>query len=111
MLRLYGDEEFQGREPGAKIDYDYMDPAYGIGSGGSLDTAGAGKDKATKEKEASKDPSHKDITERIAKSDFGALSDEQLTTALQKAIEKEDYPLAARIRDELNSRKGGTDNE
>ncbi len=94
MLRLYGSEEYMGRQPGEAIEYEY-----------DKEDIQAAKPKTAKGGAASKD-----ITDRIAKADFGTLSDEMLKDALEKAIAKEDYALAARLRDEINSRKGDGNN-
>ncbi|SCW46283.1 UvrB/uvrC motif-containing protein [Ruminococcaceae bacterium YRB3002] len=122
LLKMYGDESYCGREPGTRIDYDYLDS--GVTGGGDEDRIvpeedelpfvpvnGGQGDQAAGTPEQPNAQEHKDITERIAKSDLGMLSDDQLRQALKKAISKEDYKLAARIRDELNSRKGGSDDE
>ena len=89
MLRTYGSDQYEGRAPGETLDYNY-------------ESAPADKPAVKKAKKQSKD-----ITERISKADFGTLSDEQLDMAMKQAVEKEDFALAARIRDEINSRKGG----
>ncbi len=94
MLRLYGSEEYMGRQPGEAIEYEY-----------DKENIQEAKPKTAKGGVASKD-----ITDRIAKADFGTLSDEMLKDALEKAIAKEDYALAARLRDEINSRKGDGNN-
>ena len=100
MLRLYGSEEYMGRQPGETIAYEYDD---GVKTEADI-PAEAKADIKAEEKP-------KDMVDRIKKADFGTLSDEQLQDAMKKAIEKEDFALAARIRDELNSRKGEGDNE
>jgi len=94
LLRLYGSEEYMGRLPGEPIEYEYD------------------KETVSPAKPAShtKEAPVKDITDRIAKADFGTLSDEMLKDALDKAVAKEDYTLAARLRDEINSRKGDNGN-
>ena len=94
MLRLYGSEEYMGRRPGEAIEYEYDKEDI----------------QAPKPKTAGKESATKDITDRIAKADFGTLSDEMLKDALEKAIAKEDYTLAARLRDEINSSKGDGNN-
>lgn len=43
--------------------------------------------------------------EKSGKSDLSSLSEEELNRLLRQAVEKEDYELASRIRDELNRRK------
>jgi bifunctional DNase/RNase len=43
--------------------------------------------------------------ENSGKSDLSSLSEEELNRLLRQAVEKEDYELASRIRDELNRRK------
>jgi len=43
--------------------------------------------------------------ENSGKSDLSSLSEEELNRLLRQAVEKEDYELATRIRDELNRRK------
>jgi len=89
MLKLYGSDEYVGRLPGEPIEYEY-------------DKIPESSDKPA----AADKPKAKDIVDRIAKADFGTLSDEQLEDALKKAVEKEDFTLAARLRDEINLRKG-----
>ena len=94
MLKQFGSEEFAGRLPGEPLEYDFDEmPEAGV------------------RKEIPEEKPKKDITDRIAKADFGTLSDEQLQEALAKAVEKEDFALAARLRDEINSRKGDGSNE
>ena len=93
MLKLYGSDEYAGRLPGEPIDYEYDSEP------GSPAAEEAPKPKA------------KDLTERISKADFGTLSDDQLKEALQQAVEKEDFALAARLRDEINLRKGDNGND
>ena len=92
MLRQYGSDVYSGRLPGEPIEYEYTDSVE--------DTAPA----------EHKSSGKKDLTERIAKADFGALSDEQLQDAMEQAIAKEDFVLAAKIRDEIRSRKGDNGN-
>jgi len=45
------------------------------------------------------------LEEKSGKSDLSSLSEEELNRLLRQAVEKEDYELATRIRDELNRRK------
>ena len=97
MLRLYGSEEYLGRQPGEPIEYDY-------------DKAEVTEASEPEAEPAKHTQESKDMIDRIAKSDFGTLSDEMLKDALDKAIAKEDYTLAARLRDEINSRKGDGSN-
>ena len=99
MLRLYGSEEYMGRQPGETIAYEYDD-------GVKTETSVPAETVPDRKEEKSKD-----MVDRIKKADFGTLSDEQLQEAMKKAVEKEDFALAARLRDELNSRKGEGDNE
>jgi len=61
--------------------------------------------------ELEKSSENEDITgeetreEKSGKSDLSSLSEEELNRLLRQAVEKEDYELASRIRDELNRRK------
>lgn len=92
MLRSYGSDQYTGRIPGLPVECAYE------------------PELPSEQTEASVKNSNKhtkDMTERIAKADFGTLSDEQLEEAMKQAISKEDFALAARIRDEINSRKDG----
>lgn len=102
MLRLYGSEEYMGRQPGESIEYEYDDGVKSEGTSSVDSPVMAGRAEEGKPK---------DMVDRIKKADFGTLSDEQLQEAMKKAVEKEDFALAARIRDELNSRKGEGSNE
>ena len=45
--------------------------------------------------------------DKIRKADLGMVPDDDLEEAMKTAAEAEDYVLAAKIRDEIRSRKGG----
>ena len=96
MLRLFGSDEFCGRQPGEAIEYDYDEIP---------------SDVLPSQKEEHKEVKSKDRVDRIAKADFGTLSEEKLQEALEQAVAKEDFTLAARLRDEIKSRKGGQADE
>ena len=74
-----------------------------MGDGQTEDkTVSAEEDKESSDKGAL--VSAEDI-EKIRTGDIGEMTEEELKKALELAIKDEDYILAAKIRDEINSRK------
>ena len=89
-----GSEEKAGNE----------DVAKGTSKKESTGKSNVGRATARKTK---KTATTEDRLEKIKKSDLGMMSDKDLEKAMKDAVEKEDYVLAARLRDELKSRKEG----
>ena len=94
MFRLYGSNEYMGTKPGERIEYEFDDAS--------------GEEMQILEKKAPEKKTE-DLADHMAKADLGTVSDEKLEQALKEAIAKEDFVLAARLRDEIRSRKGGKD--
>ena len=58
-------------------------------------------------KESDKKPeTKKSIYEKLLKADLGMVDDDDLHEAMLQAAAAEDYVFAAKLRDELKSRKG-----
>ncbi len=65
------------------------------------------EEEATKEKEATGVPAKKEAkpAAKTADEDFSGKTPEELKELLQKALDREDYENASKIRDEMNRRK------
>lgn len=102
ILKLQGSSEYMGRKPGETSDIEIAT---------SDVTAPAKKeetkavDKPEPKKEKAKDD--KDILETLRQADLGTVPDELLEQGMKQAAKVEDYDLAVRLRDELQSRKEG----
>ncbi|MBR6483988.1 MAG: UvrB/UvrC motif-containing protein [Clostridiales bacterium] len=103
ILKSQGSSEYKGRAPGEGVELKMDGPA-AEGPGEKTPKAKAAPKSAPK---PPKEPTKKDLLERIKKADLGMISDSDLEEAMKLAAEKEDYDLAARFRDELKSRKEG----
>lgn len=113
ILKRQGNSKYKGRNPGEAINLDELL------DGESDDEAKAqeAKPKKTTVKKTSK-PEEKKVEQKesktdkedklakLSKADLGMLSDSDLNEGMKLAVEKEDYALAARFRDELKGRKG-----
>ena len=91
ILKRQGSSEYKGRKPGENADI-------------------KGEAVVTVETEEAKPAPAKietDVLDRLKNADLGTVTDELLEEGMKKAAEAEDYQLAARLRDELMSRKGG----
>lgn len=98
LLKDQGSTEYMGRMPAQ-----YEPVAADLEEGemeGKEDAAIEGKETADKADSMSAE----DI-EKIKTGDIGEMTEEELKKALELAIKDEDYIQAAKIRDEINSRK------
>ncbi|MBO4461145.1 MAG: UvrB/UvrC motif-containing protein [Clostridiales bacterium] len=98
LLKDQGSTEYMGRMP-AHYEPVVSDPG-DIGTEGKIEESGESKDNAGEGISISDE----DI-EKIRTQDIGDMTDEELKKALELAVKDEDYVLAAKIRDEINSRK------
>ncbi|MBO4636215.1 MAG: UvrB/UvrC motif-containing protein [Clostridiales bacterium] len=105
LLRKQGSTEYVGRVPGVPaegIDDEVKEP--------SKEEPAPAKPAVSEAKEEKPSPDIKkkeDILERIKNADLGMVTDDDLQEAMNMAVDAEDYLLAARLRDELRSRRGG----
>ena len=86
ILKRQGSSEYLGRKPAEQTD---------------IVTDTEVKEPSKKEKT--------DLLEKLRKADLGTVPDDMLEEGMQKAVKAEDYELAATLRDELKSRKGGNE--
>ena len=96
MKRQQGESEYAGRKPGLTPEDSRIthEPA----------KAPEAKPEEPKKEEASAES--KDRLARLEKGDLGMLTDDELKEGMKLATQAENYPLAIRLRDELNGRKG-----
>lgn len=94
LLKDQGSTEYLGRMP-AQYDAE------------SLSSKTEGSDKEDKDNEPAEEPAPEEET--IGDGDLTKLTEDQLKKGLAKAVKDEDYILAAKIRDELNKRKEGSE--
>lgn len=117
-LRLQGSSEYRGRKPGQKsdilVDIDAGDVADEQTNTSDnpfvqpLRMSNDSEEKVEEKKEEEKKPeTKKSIYEKLMKADLGMVSDDDLEQAMKQAAEAEDYAFAAKLRDELKSRKEG----
>ena len=112
LLKEQGSTEYLGRTP-AKYDPDFKadtkaDEVEEILNSGSK--AASGNEAEDKESINITDKTD-EIKESFYEGKIGDFSMEELKKALETAVKAEDYILAAKIRDELNSRKEGGNEE
>lgn len=97
LMRTQANVEHLGRKPGVVSD------------SSSLKKVTEVKDFDVEELKAAaaeEESINEDKLSRLANSDLGMLSDEELKDAIKLAVETENYLLAARFRDELKGREG-----
>lgn len=103
LLRTQGSTEYLGRTPGkaaSGIDVKPEEP--------DPQTDSKEEKKPVTEVKAEEKKNDKALTlDKIRKADLGMVPDDDLEEAMKTAAEAEDYVLAAKIRDEIRSRKGG----
>ncbi len=116
ILKRQGSSEYLGRKPGkaAETTSNVTEPVPG-----QIPDAPAAKDVSAKtpaqaageEKSQKVQPDatqdDKAILDRLRKADLGTVPDDVLEDGMKRAAAAEDYDLAARLRDELKSRKEG----
>ena len=116
ILKRQGSSEYLGRKPGkaAETTSNVTEPVSGQipDSPAAKDvsaktpTQAAGEEKPQKvQPDAAQDD--KAILDRLRKADLGTVPDDVLEDGMKRAAAAEDYDLAARLRDELKSRKEG----
>lgn len=101
ILKRQGSSDYLGRNPGDEIVI--PEESEQMAAEDAADEENKEQQPVPEKKPAGK---KKDILEKIKNADLGMVSDEDLKEAMKLAAEKEDYDLAAKFRDELNSRKG-----
>ena len=114
-LRLQGSSEYRGRQPGQKAD---ILPDIDVSNAEEENNVPTdnpfvqplrmnnSEDKSEdKSKAENTDEPKKSLYEKLQKADLGMVSDEDLENAMKQAAEAEDYAFAAKLRDELKSRK------
>ena len=104
ILKRQGSSEYKGRKPGTRAEIEEsgeteLEPK-------TPDKRAAAAKPEPEKKEDPKPSSKADLLEKIKKADLGTVSDDDLKEAMMLAAKNEDYDLAARLRDELKSRKG-----
>lgn len=117
-LRLQGSSEYMGRKPGEKADImpdielnnlEEAEVENTTGDSPFVQPLRMKKDSEVKEnnnKESDKkSETKKSIYERLLKADLGMVDDDDLHEAMLQAAAAEDYVFAAKLRDELKSRK------
>ena len=110
ILKLQGSSEYMGRKPSVSAGVKLKD----IPTDEPDDTKAEDKPKpirpkspVPKKQEAEPKPEQKDMLEKLKNADLGTVPDDMLEEGMKKAAAAEDYALAAKLRDELKSRKGG----
>ena len=107
ILKRQGSSEYLGRKPGkaAETTSNVTEPVPGqIPDAPAAQAAGEEKPQKVQPDAAQDD---KAILDRLRKADFGTVPDDVLEDGMKRAAAAEDYDLAARLRDELKSRKEG----
>ena len=112
ILKLQGSSEYMGRKPGTGAEVKITAPVEEAMPEAKPEAKPAVK---TETKAAAEAPAeqaepkkdNKELLETLMKADLGTVSDEKLEEGMKMAAQAEDYTLAARLRDELKSRKGG----
>lgn len=102
MLRRQGSTEYMGRKPGEKAD---IMPDIEIKEVEEAVPEVKKEDVPEKKPEISE--SKKTLYEKLMKADLGMVDDNDIEEAMKEAAAAEDYVFAARLRDELKSRKEG----
>lgn len=107
ILKRQGSSEYLGRKPGkaAETTSNVSEPVPGqIPDAPAAQAAGEEKPQKVQPDAAQDD---KAILDRLRKADLGTVPDDVLEDGMKRAAAAEDYDLAARLRDELKSRKEG----
>lgn len=107
ILKRQGSSEYLGRKPGkaAETTSNVTEPVSGqIPDAPAAQAAGEEKPQKVQPDAAQDD---KAILDRLRKADLGTVPDDILEDGMKRAAAAEDYDLAARLRDELKSRKEG----
>ena len=107
ILKRQGSSEYLGRKPGkaAETTSNVTEPVPGqIPDAPAAKAAGEEKPQKVQPDAAQDD---KAILDRLRKADLGTVPDDVLEDGMKRAAAAEDYDLAARLRDELKSRKEG----
>lgn len=107
ILKRQGSSEYLGRKPGkaAETTSNVTEPVPGqIPDAPAAQAAGEEKPQKVQPDAAQDD---KAILDRLRKADLGTVPDDVLEDGMKRAAAAEDYDLAARLRDELKSRKEG----
>lgn len=107
ILKRQGSSEYLGRKPGkaAETTSNVTEPVPGqIPDAPAAQAAGEEKSQKVQPDAAQDD---KAILDRLRKADLGTVPDDVLEDGMKRAAAAEDYDLAARLRDELKSRKEG----
>lgn len=99
LLKRMGSSEYKGRKPGEHAEHKFFFEE-------NKEEEKSAPDKAPVNEEKKPETKGDLSLEKIAKADLGMIPTEILEDAMMKAAQKEDYMLAARLRDEINSRKG-----
>ncbi|MBR1797507.1 MAG: hypothetical protein IJ757_05825 [Clostridiales bacterium] len=109
ILKRQGSSEYMGRKPGEssqinpevkpESDSD-MKQSNIVEATSTPDTKPAATKQEASETQAA------DILDRIRNTELGKLTEDELQDGMMKAAAAEDYALAAKLRDELQSRKG-----
>ncbi|MCQ2531569.1 MAG: UvrB/UvrC motif-containing protein [Saccharofermentans sp.] len=108
MLRLQGSTEYMGRKPGVNAD---IMPEIEIKEVEKTESTEKAENKTSEIKPTKKVPTDKKtLYEKLMKADLGMIDDKDIEEAMKQAAAAEDYAFAAKLRDELKSRKGGENN-
>ena len=110
ILKRQGSSEYMGRKPGEEADIK-------LSKAEETEQSQSARSKATdktdakvqtvKTEEVKKEPdvSDEELLNNLKNADLKDIPDKELEIAMGKAAKAEDYDLAAKIRDELKSRK------
>lgn len=111
MLRRQGSSEYIGRKPGEKSDFmpdiEISEVENKKAEEKTEESVNKTEDQVTKSSAQPEKKDKKSIYEKLMKADLGMVPDEDLEEAMREAAAAEDYTFAAKLRDELKSRKGG----
>ena len=108
ILKRQGAGDYRGRKPGetAEIKTVSEKPEGEVKAKKAAPKTSASTAENAPAKKAPEKKDKTDILEKIKKADLGTIDDSDLEEAMKLAAKNEDYDLAARLRDELKSRKG-----
>jgi len=102
ILKRQGNSDYKGRKPAQQIKLEQPEAPFAQ----EAQTAETAKPAAPEAKISEKKSETKVSFERYRNADLGMASDSELEEAMKQAAAAEEYDLAARLRDELMSRKG-----
>ena len=110
ILKRQGSSEYMGRKPGEEADIklskvEETEQSQSARSKATDKTDAKVQTVKTEEVKKQPDVSDEELLNNLKNADLKDIPDKELEIAMGKAAKAEDYDLAAKIRDELKSRK------